>query len=89
MNNTIKRHRKPKKADFIFDNKRYWISGVSGMLLWDKEYISISWYDALHYEDDSEPTSAEQTDDFFEACEKAGRRVMRGMKAYLFYDELY
>ena len=71
---------KPKKADFIFNKKRYWINECTKHTDWfNGEYLLWSTYNCLEYESDKEETmeefTDEQTDTFIEKLYKAGERI--------------
>lgn len=72
---------KPKKADFVFKEQKFWIKECIRHTDWrDGEYDLWSEYEILRYEDDSifdcyDNLPEEDIDDYLEIEDKACNRV--------------
>lgn len=71
---------KPKKADFIFNNRRYWIDECYKHTDWtDGEYDRWVSYSVLNYETDEEETmdgfTDEQEEQFIDKLYEVGAKL--------------
>ena len=88
--NTVHRKAKPKRADFRWEGRRFWIRSCDYYELWDGEYNRFVVFEVVDYETDEEyhgPEADENTDenypinnkrweDFMDKANKAGHRVL-------------
>ena len=68
---------KPKRADFVYKKKRYWISDYDSVELWTGEYDCMTSFTIRDYESDNEIDYEllNEDDDFDEKAYNAGMRV--------------
>jgi hypothetical protein len=86
-----KKRKKPKKADFVHNKVRYWISSGDYYLDWDGEYSTDLLYTVLEYETGKDVTCEDHTlsdEEFMEKLERAGMRVMP-FDDTVYFDYLY
>lgn len=74
------RKQKPKRADFRWEGKRYWISACDYWSLWDGEYDEFVTFTVKDYETDEEYYGPENDDkkamDFLDKVHHVGHRVL-------------
>ena len=87
---TEHRKQKPKRADFRWEGKRYWISSCDYWSLWDGEYDEFVTFEVKDYETDEEyygpeadedadenyPINNKRWEDFMDKVHKVGHRVL-------------
>jgi hypothetical protein len=88
--NTVTRKQKPKRADFRWENRRFWIRSCDYYELWDGEYDRFVVYEVADYETDEEycgpeadenadenyPINNDRWEDFMDKAYRAGSRVL-------------
>ena len=91
--NSCGTRKKPKKADFVYKNVRYWINAYDSLELWDDEYDCLTTFSVKEYDTDKEIVEDDPLwdDDVFHSSKvrDTGFRVFYGAGRSDMYPERY